>query len=463
MKFSKSQRVVFSFFLLVVFLFPGLLFAQTPAAPASATTPGYTPPPTIREDKCDCFCGDNAGARKMGDKMTATECRTTCQDPSISMIFVTCAADTKGHPNRNLSCFTSDQCDAHKGVLDQPKPECPSSMGYCFPKPENVMSTVLNVKIGSLEQTADLGEYVSTVYRFMISAGTLIAIVLVMVGGAQWVLASGSGDVSKAKKRIMDAVIGLVLLLFTYLIMFTVNPYLVQMKVPQFPMVRTITLPDDNSCEKLKTEGNTVDPTTGKCGDNPSALTAGVDGASIPDGMTCQWADCSHKGLYGTAFGSEFYSCITTRSNTRDCHNCIDIDPKDDSPLRPSPDTCARFAGEASGTIGTSDFKQRRCGFTKDEDALDGWGLTPDILQTGTCAEFSIVCSSLSSCRSYDDIVVDASGDDDKLDEFQRVTGGFAGGGLGGHGNISIQEICEEDPCGFGCVMQANGNDCNNR
>jgi|GEM_PF-3271153 len=75
-----------------------------------------------------------------------------------------------------------------------------------------------------------IGEYVSAVYKYLIGISVIIAIVFVMVGGVQYVLAAGTGDTAKAKSRIRNAVSGLVLLLCVYIILYTVNPNLTLFK-----------------------------------------------------------------------------------------------------------------------------------------------------------------------------------------------------------------------------------------
>lgn len=82
-----------------------------------------------------------------------------------------------------------------------------------------------------------IGEYMSAVYRWLLGASVTFAIVLIMIGGVQYVLSAGSGDVSAAKERITNAVIGFVLLLGTYAILYTVNPELTLLTGLELPMV----------------------------------------------------------------------------------------------------------------------------------------------------------------------------------------------------------------------------------
>ncbi len=72
-----------------------------------------------------------------------------------------------------------------------------------------------------------IGDYVTAAYRYLIGISVVIAIVMIMIGGLQYVLASGGTDTGKAKKRIKDAVTGVVLLFSVYTILYVVNPELI--------------------------------------------------------------------------------------------------------------------------------------------------------------------------------------------------------------------------------------------
>src|SRR3989338_4941737 len=69
-----------------------------------------------------------------------------------------------------------------------------------------------------------IGVYITGVYRFLLPFAAAIAIIMVMIGGLQYVLAAGSGNVKAAEDRIKNSVVGLVLLLGTYVVLYAVNP-----------------------------------------------------------------------------------------------------------------------------------------------------------------------------------------------------------------------------------------------
>lgn len=72
-----------------------------------------------------------------------------------------------------------------------------------------------------------LGEYIVAIYKWSIGAIAIIAIIMIMVGGFQWLMAAGNvGKISDAKSRITYAVIGLVIILTSNLILYSINPNL---------------------------------------------------------------------------------------------------------------------------------------------------------------------------------------------------------------------------------------------
>ncbi len=76
------------------------------------------------------------------------------------------------------------------------------------------------------------GEYMAALYKYLLNIGVTISIVLIMIGGLQWVLSASGTDAKGAKDRIRNAVVGLVLLMSVYMILFIVNPNLVLLQTP---------------------------------------------------------------------------------------------------------------------------------------------------------------------------------------------------------------------------------------
>ncbi len=103
-------------------------------------------------------------------------------------------------------------------------------VGYATPK-LNIRIPGIDFAIPSLVKghasSNFIGTYVSGVYRYLLGFAMTIAIVMIMVGGTQYVLGASSGDITKGKNRIWNAIEGFVLLMFVYVILYTTNPELV--------------------------------------------------------------------------------------------------------------------------------------------------------------------------------------------------------------------------------------------
>lgn len=102
-------------------------------------------------------------------------------------------------------------------------------------------SKVENVVTGAVVgRVRDLADYLNLVYNWLISIVGIIAAVMMMIGGFQYLTSGGeAGRVKQAKERIGNALIGLVLAFSSYLLLNTINPELVNLKVPELAGVRT--------------------------------------------------------------------------------------------------------------------------------------------------------------------------------------------------------------------------------
>jgi hypothetical protein len=76
-----------------------------------------------------------------------------------------------------------------------------------------------------------LADYLTGVYRYAVFFASILAAVILIIGGVQWLTAAGdSGRVGAAQKKIINSVVGLVLVLGSYLVLSTINPNLVALK-----------------------------------------------------------------------------------------------------------------------------------------------------------------------------------------------------------------------------------------
>ena len=70
-----------------------------------------------------------------------------------------------------------------------------------------------------------IGDYIGAIYRYGVALAAALAMLMITIGGAVWLTAGGSPErVSTAKNFISSALVGLTLALFSYTILYTVNP-----------------------------------------------------------------------------------------------------------------------------------------------------------------------------------------------------------------------------------------------
>lgn len=99
-----------------------------------------------------------------------------------------------------------------------------------------------------------LAEYVVGVYKFGVGIAGALAAVMMMIGGFQYLTAGGDASrVGAAKKRISDALVGLMLTLGVYLILFTLSPDLVKLDALTFDIIETrhYIAPPENEDEQV--------------------------------------------------------------------------------------------------------------------------------------------------------------------------------------------------------------------
>ncbi len=95
-----------------------------------------------------------------------------------------------------------------------------------------------------------LGQYIGGVYKFLVSIVGILAAVMMMVGGFQYLTAGGDKNkVDAGKKRILDALMGMVLALGSYVLLFAINPDLVTFNNLKFAVVETEIAEDDHKCD----------------------------------------------------------------------------------------------------------------------------------------------------------------------------------------------------------------------
>lgn len=74
-----------------------------------------------------------------------------------------------------------------------------------------------------------IGRYISDVYKFGVWAGGILAVIMIIIAGYRWLRARGeTGKIMKAKDSIRRALVGLVFIVFAYVILVNIDDRLVE-------------------------------------------------------------------------------------------------------------------------------------------------------------------------------------------------------------------------------------------
>lgn len=251
----------------------------------------------------------------------------------------------------NPLCWTEKECSdkraelwgeerAAGGWLEKEGEECnKTGWGKCLAG--NVTKT--EVSFGGKTQFSNIGEYIKTIYNYGLVAIGILAVVVLIIAGAQWITSAGSAEViTQSKKRISGAIIGLFIAYMSFIILKSINPATVNLRLPQVYLIKSQVLAS-KWCRDLKedqmfayaADGNKQSDKVKATGDE--ALNMNYK-ASSPDKFWC---------------GQRFFvqgaapdvTCLGDRCNKGQV--CTDIEPVD----KKNPFQCkkATIAGEISG------------------------------------------------------------------------------------------------------------------
>lgn len=141
----------------------------------------------------------------------------------------------------------------------------------------------------SIEQTDEvtesttLGLYVNALYKYLLAAGAVLAVVMVIIGGFQYMTAGGSKKgVTTGKQRINNALIGLVILFAAFTVAYLVDPRTVVFGPFSIPNVNRIEHEEEEDTNISEAVGLSAETTTvsGK-----SVYMAGTENEIHPDAL----------------------------------------------------------------------------------------------------------------------------------------------------------------------------------
>ncbi len=140
--------------------------------------------------------------------------------PLTTYTYAVRDADTATHYYINQRTFVTGASgsgyDLSSGATAAPTCEAGTD-GYCLLAPIDGLTVI---------HDSDLENYISTVYKILIAAAAVLAIVMIFWGGVQYMTTDAWQGKNDGKKRIQNAIIGLIMALASYAILNTVNPNL---------------------------------------------------------------------------------------------------------------------------------------------------------------------------------------------------------------------------------------------
>jgi hypothetical protein len=104
-----------------------------------------------------------------------------------------------------------------------------------------------------------LSAYLNLVFKILISIGAMIAVVTLVIGGITYMVSEIVDKKSEARRRMQAAIIGLLLLLTCWLILYEINPNLTTFALPGIDQQPVATAPA--STQSATANNNTNTPT----------------------------------------------------------------------------------------------------------------------------------------------------------------------------------------------------------
>lgn len=156
-------------------------------------------------------------------------------------------ADNSIEPEFNPMCWKSDECIkarkdsgvpeaiAVEGFLSEEAPCDKKDYGKCLAG----TAVTTSIKFGGQSRFTDIGQFLIVNFNYILGVVGILAVIMIIIAGAQWATSAGNSEaIGSAKKRIGGALIGSAIAYLSYVILNTINPALVNLRLPQTFLIR---------------------------------------------------------------------------------------------------------------------------------------------------------------------------------------------------------------------------------
>jgi hypothetical protein len=304
--------------------------------------------PVFQEGDCFCLCGDKETQEpcvgkpaetpflvKKGEFLTREECEAVCSPREanhnvcaghLAPIEAVDSGSAAGQSTAKaealqMTCFNPEECAKQDGVFEA-FGECRGGKGRCYAQAPVI---TLNVPFGGVAQVRGFDEYIVTAYRYLLSVLVVVVTVMFIYGAFRYLVGSSIGGVQRGKQIMVDAVIGMLLVLSATTILRTINPALTNLNPLKVYMINTAQYVSSIYCKDLPSGMKLADAgPTGKTmaredvdkAKNPYQTSVSdavcgrsyfIDGAA---GNPCEGSVCGEKGkACVSCAGAEFSEC----------------------------------------------------------------------------------------------------------------------------------------------------------
>jgi murein DD-endopeptidase MepM/ murein hydrolase activator NlpD len=242
-----NRFLFFIFSIALLFASPKVLFAINEASyDASHPTKDYSSQCVANTYSCSCTSASSVtNSSASSSTASASGCDTFCASVHADSFTYSCTLSS-GTAAYSISQGAVGSTKTTTTTVTAPVSEAKSYIVPVLniPLPTlSTLSTPLKDSTGGNVMVSFLADYINAAYRFLLGAGALVAVVMMMIGGLQYTLARGKAKyIDKAKTRITNAITGMVLLLAAYNIGYLIDPNIVNLKALTVKSVEEIQL-----------------------------------------------------------------------------------------------------------------------------------------------------------------------------------------------------------------------------
>jgi len=139
-----------------------------------------------------------------------------------------------------------------------------------------------------------LSQYVAVIFEYGMTLAVTLTILMMMIGGLIWMMSGGSSDkVGVAKEFITSALLGLMLALFSYLILYTINPRLTVLESLSINVPQLAPEPEEEDGEQKPEGWGCCLISSHQGGSSPTITCTLYDDLSTCSGSTYPSQECS--------------------------------------------------------------------------------------------------------------------------------------------------------------------------